>query len=78
MQKFLGAAFAAALIAASTLPVAAATQRHHRHNAMREAYHPRASEPFRDSNDAIMAPYGYAAPQLPSYYHGGYSAPAGH
>jgi hypothetical protein len=78
MQRILSAAFAAVLIAASSLPAAATPQRHHRHSAMRDAYHPRMSEPVRDSNNAIMAPYGDATPQLPSYYHGGYSAPAGH
>jgi hypothetical protein len=76
MQKFLGTAFAAALIATSTLPAAAARQVHHHRHQVREAY-PAASAPFRNSNNAISAPYGYAAPQLPSYYSGGYSAPAG-
>jgi hypothetical protein len=64
----------ATLMIAATMPLARAAQRHHHvHNASP----PAAVAPFRNSNNAIAPPDGSTAPQLPSYYSGGYSAPAG-
>jgi hypothetical protein len=67
MRKIIVTAFGAALIAASTAQMAAASQPHHARKAERTM----ASEPFRNANNAI------ATPAQPGWYYGGYSAPAG-
>ena len=74
MSKTMLILFGAALMAASLTQFARAAERHHHHSKADRAT---VSEPFRNSNNAIAAPGGYTAPQLPSYYSGGYSAPAG-
>jgi hypothetical protein len=74
MSKTILILFGAALMVASATQFARAAERHHHH---RKADRATVSEPFRNSTNAIAAPSGYAAPQLPSYYSGGYSAPAG-
>ncbi|MBV8538294.1 MAG: hypothetical protein JO128_22040 [Alphaproteobacteria bacterium] len=74
MSKIVLTLFGAALMVVSTMHVARAAEHHHH---LRKAHRAAVSEPFRNSNNAVTLPYGYAAPQLPSYYSGGYSAPAG-
>jgi hypothetical protein len=68
MRKITVAIFSAALFAASAAQGAAAAEHHH----ARKAERPTASEQFRNANDAL------ASPAPPSWYYGGYSAPAGH
>ena len=65
----------ALIIIASTMQIAAAAERHHQQHKIA---HRAVGEAFRNANDAIARPDGYTAPHLPSYYSGGYSAPAGH
>jgi hypothetical protein len=70
MSNTIAVLFGAALIVLSATPIATAAQRHH--HPVRNVQRPVAAEQFRSSNNAIASPQ-----QLPSYYHGGYSAPAG-
>ena len=67
MRKTLLTVLGAALIAATTTSIAAAAPRHH----VRKTAPASASEQFRNANNAV------AAPAQPSWYSGGYSAPAG-
>jgi hypothetical protein len=68
MSKTILTALGAALIAASTVQFAAAAE----HHPVRKAARAAVSEQVRNANNSI------AAPSQPSYYSGGYSAPAGH
>lgn len=72
MRKTILTVIAASLIAASTVPVAAASGRHHAGKADRAA----TNERFRNSN-AYAAPAPIAVQQDWSRYGGGMSAPAG-
>jgi hypothetical protein len=67
MRKIIVTTLAAALIAASTAQVAAASEPHH----VRKVERVIASEPFRNANNAL------AMPAQPAWPYGGYSAPAG-
>jgi hypothetical protein len=69
MRKIILTVVGAALIAVSTAQVAAAAERHHARKVERA---PAASEQFRNSNNSV------AGPAQPSWYSGGFSAPAGH
>ena len=68
MRKIIVTAFGAALVAASTAQMAAASEPHH----VRKIERAITSEPFRNANNAV------ASPAQPGWYYGGYSAPAGH
>ena len=68
MRKMILAAMSAALIATSTVQIAAAGE--HRHT--RKADRAPISEQARNANNSI------AARSELSWYSGGYSAPAGH
>jgi hypothetical protein len=68
MSKTILTALGVVLIIASTVQFAAAAERHH----VRKPVRATMSEQVRNANNAIAAPAA-----LPSYYSGGYSAPAG-
>ena len=68
MRRIILTAVGAALIAVSTAQVATAAERHHARKVDRAV----ASEQFRNSNNSV------ASPTQPSWYSGGFSAPAGH
>jgi hypothetical protein len=70
MKKTILTIAGSALIALSTVQLAAAAEPHH------GKIHHRAATEFRDSN-AFVAPLYEAAPADAYRYSGGYSAPAG-
>jgi hypothetical protein len=71
MRKIILTSFAAALIVASTAPMAMAAGQHH----VRKLDRAPVSQQFRNANNAVAFP---AQPEAaPSYAYGGYSAPAG-
>jgi hypothetical protein len=63
-----------AVLLVSSVQSATATEHHHARKAHHVCAVPR---PVWDSNASIAAPVAPAA-SLPSYYSGGWSAPAGH
>jgi hypothetical protein len=67
MSKIILTAIGVALMTASTVQFAAAAE----HRAVRKAERAPIGEQVRNANNSV------AAPSLPSYYSGGYSAPAG-
>ena len=73
MRKTILTILGSALIAASAIQAAAATERHH----VRKANRAQATQSYRDSNASI-----WTAPQAQSdyerYQNGAMSAPAGH
>jgi len=75
MRKTILTVLASALIAATSVQIAAAAERHHPRNADRTTVS--ATERFRNANNALPQPAessGYSA----YYTGGGMSAPAGH
>jgi hypothetical protein len=70
MKKTILTIAGSALIALSTVQLAAATEQHH-------GKHHRATAEFRDSNAYAEPLYGPAAQSEGYRYSGGYSAPAG-
>jgi hypothetical protein len=71
MKKIILTTVAAALIVASTAPMAMAAERHH----VRKVDRAPVSQQFRNANNAVAFPAQQDA--APSYAYGGYSAPAG-
>jgi hypothetical protein len=71
MKKTIVTIAGSALIALSTVQLAAAAEQHH------GKVHHRAATEFRDSNAYAEPLYGAAAESDASRYSGGYSAPAG-
>jgi hypothetical protein len=71
MKKIILTTVAAALIVASTAPMAMASERHHVRKVDRAA----VSQQFRNAHNAVAFPA--QTDTAPSYAYGGYSAPAG-
>jgi hypothetical protein len=72
MRRTILTILGSALLAASTIQLAAAAE-HHR---VRKVERAPASEPFRNSN--AYAPSPWAQPDVSRYQYGAGSAPAGH
>jgi hypothetical protein len=74
MRRTILTILGSALLAASTIQIAAAAE-HHRVRKVERAPAP-ASEPFRNSNAYDPSPW--AQPDVSRYQYGAGSAPAGH